>query len=231
MHHEDNSPPVCRHARRCKRGSDGDLGRGQRHDAQDDAGNGHGARQVSAVHRRRVVVSRKRHGVAQLAEPPTAESLRGKVVLIDVWTYTCINWLRTAAYVRAWAEKYKDRGLVVIGVHAPEFPFERNVDNVRRAVQAMGLTYPIAIDNDFAIWRAFQNQYLAGTLSRRCAGPHAASSFRRRWLRAVGKVHSETAGRGRNRRHRPGAGFSRRRWRRSRRRLGQLAVSGKLPGL
>jgi thiol-disulfide isomerase/thioredoxin len=93
------------------------------------------------------------------SQPLTAAGLRGKVVLIDVWTYTCINWLRTAAYVRAWAEKYKDRGSVVIGVHAPEFPFERNVDNVRRAVQAMGLTYPIAIDNDFAIWRAFQNQY------------------------------------------------------------------------
>jgi thiol-disulfide isomerase/thioredoxin len=93
------------------------------------------------------------------SQPLTAAGLRGKVVLVDVWTYTCINWLRTAAYVRAWAEKYKDRGLVVIGVHAPEFPFERNVDNVRRAVQAMGLTYPIAIDNDFAIWRAFQNQY------------------------------------------------------------------------
>ena len=92
------------------------------------------------------------------SQPLTAAGLRGKVVLIDVWTYTCINWLRTAAYVRAWAEKYKDRGLVVIGVHAPEFPFERNVDNVRRAVQAM-VDYPIAIDNDFAIWRAFENQY------------------------------------------------------------------------
>jgi len=91
--------------------------------------------------------------------PLTAPDLRGKVVLIDVWTYTCINWLRTAPYLRAWAEKYKDRGLVVIGVHAPEFPFERNVDNVRRAVKDMGLTYPIAIDNDFAIWRAFKNQY------------------------------------------------------------------------
>jgi len=95
-----------------------------------------------------------------LNSPPlTAASLRGKVVLIDVWTYTCINWLRTVPYVRAWAEKYKDLGLVVIGVHAPEFPFERNVDNVRRAVKGMGLAYPIAIDNDFAIWRAFKNQY------------------------------------------------------------------------
>jgi thiol-disulfide isomerase/thioredoxin len=93
------------------------------------------------------------------SEPLTAADLRGKVVLVDVWTYTCINWLRTVPYVRAWAEKYKDQGLVVIGVHAPEFPFERNVDNVRRAVKAMGLTYPIAIDNDFAIWRGFKNQY------------------------------------------------------------------------
>jgi thiol-disulfide isomerase/thioredoxin len=92
------------------------------------------------------------------SQPLAAAGLRGKVVLIDVWTYTCINWLRTAPYVRAWAEKYKDQGLVVIGVHAPEFPFERNVDNVRRAVKEMGLIYPIAIDNDFAIWRAFRNQ-------------------------------------------------------------------------
>jgi thiol-disulfide isomerase/thioredoxin len=91
------------------------------------------------------------------SQPLTAASLRGKVVLIDVWTYTCINWLRTVPYVRAWAAKYKDQGLVVIGVHAPEFPFERNVDNVRRAVRDMGLTYPIAIDNDFAIWRGFGN--------------------------------------------------------------------------
>jgi thiol-disulfide isomerase/thioredoxin len=92
------------------------------------------------------------------SQPLTAAGLRGKVVLIDVWTYTCINWLRTVPYVRAWAAKYKDQGLVVIGVHAPEFQFERNVDNVRRAVKDMGLTYPIAIDNDFAIWRAFRNQ-------------------------------------------------------------------------
>jgi thiol-disulfide isomerase/thioredoxin len=92
------------------------------------------------------------------SQPLTAADLRGKVVLIDVWTYTCINWLRTVPYVRAWAEKYKDQGLAVIGVHAPEFPFERNIDNVRRSVKDMGLTYPIAIDNDFAIWRAFRNQ-------------------------------------------------------------------------
>src|SRR5882724_6098861 len=89
----------------------------------------------------------------------TAAGLRGKVVLIDFWTYTCINWLRSLPYVRAWAEKYKDRGLVVIGVHAPEFAFEKNIDNVRRAAKAMRVDYPIAIDNDYAIWRAFKNEY------------------------------------------------------------------------
>jgi len=93
------------------------------------------------------------------SRPLTADSLRGKVVLIEFWTYTCINWLRSAPYVRAWAEKYKDRGLVVIGVHAPEFAFERNVDNVRQAAQSLKVGYPIAIDNDYAIWRAFRNQY------------------------------------------------------------------------
>ncbi len=95
-----------------------------------------------------------------LNSPPlTAAGLRGQVVLVDFWTYTCINWLRTLPYVRAWAEKYKDRGLVVIGVHAPEFVFEKNVDNVRQAVKDMRVNYPIAIDNDYAIWRAFKNQY------------------------------------------------------------------------
>jgi thiol-disulfide isomerase/thioredoxin len=83
-----------------------------------------------------------------LNSPPlTPEGLRGKVVLVQVWTYTCINWLRTLPYVRAWAEKYKDQGLVVIGVHTPEFPFEKNLDNVRREAKNMGVDYPIAIDN------------------------------------------------------------------------------------
>ena len=95
-----------------------------------------------------------------LNSPPlTAEGLRGKVVLVQVWTYSCINWLRTLPYVRAWAEKYRDRGLVVIGVHTPEFPFEKDLDNVRRAAKDMRVGYPIAIDNDYAIWRAFDNHY------------------------------------------------------------------------
>jgi thiol-disulfide isomerase/thioredoxin len=95
-----------------------------------------------------------------LNSPPlTAAGLRGKVVLIDIWTYTCINWLRTLPYVRAWAEKYKNQGLVAIGVHSPEFAFEKNVDNVRRAAKDMKVDYPIAIDTDFAIWRALENEY------------------------------------------------------------------------
>src|SRR5256884_8784120 len=95
-----------------------------------------------------------------LNSPPlTPAGLRGKVVLIDVWTYTCINWLRTLPYVRAWAEKYKKQGLVVIGVQSPEFPFEKHVDNVRRAAKEMRVDYPIAIDSDFAIWRALKNEY------------------------------------------------------------------------
>ena len=95
-----------------------------------------------------------------LNSPPlTAADLRGKVVLIDIWTYTCINWLRTLPYVRAWAEKYKNHGMVVIGVHSPEFEFEKNVDNVRRAAKDMRVDYPIAIDSDYALWRAFKNEY------------------------------------------------------------------------
>jgi len=80
-------------------------------------------------------------------------------VLIDFWTYTCINWLRTLPYVRAWAEKYKDHGLVVIGVHSPEFSFEKGIDNVRRAVKDMKVDYPVAVDSEHAIWRAFNNAY------------------------------------------------------------------------
>ena len=88
----------------------------------------------------------------------TSSSLAGKVVLVDFCTYTCINWLRTLPYVRAWSQKYT-QGLVVIGVHTPEFPFEKNTANVRRALQQVNVAYPIAIDNDYAIWRAFDNQY------------------------------------------------------------------------
>jgi thiol-disulfide isomerase/thioredoxin len=94
-----------------------------------------------------------------LNSPPLRPAdLRGKVVLVDFWTYTCINWRRQFPYVRAWAEKYKDQGLVVIGVHAPEFEFEKNIANVRWAVKDMKVDYPVAVDNNHAIWRAFRNR-------------------------------------------------------------------------
>ena len=100
------------------------------------------------------------HATAWLNSPPlTPADLRGKVVLVDFWTYTCINWLRTLPYVRAWAEKYKDQGLVVIGVHTPEFGFEKDLDNVRRAAKEQNVGYPVAVDSDYAIWRAFDNRY------------------------------------------------------------------------
>src|SRR5208283_2320461 len=103
------------------------------------------------------------------SQPLTTEALRGKVVLVDFWTYSCINCLRAIPYVRAWAEKYKDHGLVVIGVHTPEFAFERKVSNVRAAVAELKIAYPVAIDNEYKIWRAFDNQY----------GPRTISSMRR----------------------------------------------------
>jgi thiol-disulfide isomerase/thioredoxin len=95
-----------------------------------------------------------------LNSPPlTAAGLRGNVVLAEFWTYTCINWLRQLPYVRAWAGKYKDHGLVVVGVYTPEFDFEYDLDNVRRAVKDLRVDYPVAVDNDYAIWSAFDNHY------------------------------------------------------------------------
>ncbi|MDY0744655.1 cytochrome c biogenesis protein DipZ [Paucibacter sp. R3-3] len=92
-------------------------------------------------------------------KPLTAESLRGKVVLVDFWTYSCINCLRTLPYVKAWAQKYGPQGLVVVGVHAPEFAFERDLGNVKKALGDLGIEYPVAVDNQYAIWRAFNNRY------------------------------------------------------------------------
>jgi thiol-disulfide isomerase/thioredoxin len=93
------------------------------------------------------------------SEPLTADALRGRVVAVDFWTYSCVNWLRTLPYVRAWSERYAEHGLVVVGVHAPEFGFEHDLGNVRRAATELGVRYPVVIDNDFAIWRAFDNHY------------------------------------------------------------------------
>ena len=92
------------------------------------------------------------------SEPLTPEGLRGRVVLVDFWTYTCVNWLRTLPYVRAWAAKYAAAGLTVVGVHTPEFGFEHNVDNVIAQARTLAVDYPVAVDNDYAVWRAFSNR-------------------------------------------------------------------------
>src|SRR6195256_5572710 len=91
--------------------------------------------------------------------PLTPADLRGKVVLVYFWTFMCVNWLRTFPYVRTWAEKYGDKGLVVIGVHTPEFPFEGDIENVRKQAKALGVDYPIAVDTNYGVWRAFDNNY------------------------------------------------------------------------
>ena len=105
-------------------------------------------------------LSALRNATTWLNSPPlTADGLRGKVVLVDFCTYTCVNWLRTLPYLRAWDAKYRERGLVVIGAHTPEFDFEHDLDNVRRAIKAMRIDYPIAVDNEYAIWNGFSNQY------------------------------------------------------------------------
>lgn len=93
------------------------------------------------------------------SEPLTPESLRGRPVLVEFWTFTCINWLRTLPYVRAWSEKYRGDGLVVLGVHTPEFDVERDTESVRQAAQEMRIDYPIAVDSDYRVWRAFDNNY------------------------------------------------------------------------
>ena len=93
------------------------------------------------------------------SEPLTPDGLRGRVVLIDFGTYTCINWLRTLPHIRAWAEKYREHGLVVVGIQTPEFEFEQNLDSVRREAKARGIDWPVAVDNDYEIWRAFNNHY------------------------------------------------------------------------
>ena len=93
------------------------------------------------------------------SRPLTPAALRGKVVLVDFWTYTCINWQRTQPYVRLWADKYRDDGLVVIGVHTPEFEFEKRLDNIRPALERFRVTYPVAVDSNYGVWNAFDNQY------------------------------------------------------------------------
>jgi thiol-disulfide isomerase/thioredoxin len=123
--------------------------------------------------------------------PLTAADLQGKVVLVNFWTYTCINWLRTLPYVRAWAARYKEQGLVVIGVHTPEFSFEENVDSVRKAAKERGVTYPIAIDNGRAIWSGFGNHrrpHRVAPLNRPVHQTDELWARRVRWGRVVANV-------------------------------------------
>ncbi|WP_175624702.1 MULTISPECIES: thioredoxin family protein [Oxalobacteraceae] len=93
------------------------------------------------------------------SEPLSMQKLRGKVVLVDFWTYTCINCIRTLPYVKNWYDKYKDQGLTVVGVHTPEYPFERSTENVSKAIQRFDIKYPVAQDNRYATWTAYSNQY------------------------------------------------------------------------
>jgi len=93
------------------------------------------------------------------SEALTPEGLRGRIVLVDFWTYTCVNWLRTLPYLRGWVEKYTDAGLTIVGVHTPEFGFEHDLDNVRTQARDLGVQYPIALDNDYGVWTAFANHY------------------------------------------------------------------------
>ena len=137
------------------------------------------------------------------SQPLTVAGLRGNVVLVDFWTYSCINWIRTLPYVRAWAEKYKHQGLVVIGVHSPEFEFEKNIDNVRRAAKDMKIDYPIAIDSDHAIWRAFKNKYWPALYFVDAQGRIRHHQFGEGEYEQSERIYSTIAGRGRKQRHRP----------------------------
>ena len=133
------------------------------------------------------------------SEPLTPQGLQGRVVAVQFWTYTCVNWLRTLPYVREWAAKYHDQGLSVIGVHTPEFGFERNVDNVRAAAREMRVDYPIALDSDYAVWGAFANHFWpalyiadeqgsATTTSARVSTPCRRWSFSSCWAKRARKA-------------------------------------------
>src|SRR3954454_11632774 len=105
------------------------------------------------------------------SQPLMADDLSGSVVLASFGTYTCINWIRSLPYVRAWADKYADRGLLVIGIQTPEFDFEGDLDNVARAIKEMDVRYPVAVDNDYAVWQAFANHYWPALYFGGCPGP------------------------------------------------------------
>jgi thiol-disulfide isomerase/thioredoxin len=131
--------------------------------------------------------------------PQTATDLRGKVVVVQFWTFTCINWRRTLPYMRAWDAKYRDQGLIVIGVHTPEFDFEENVQNVRSELAEMHIDYPVAIDNQHAIWNAFHNVYWPALY---LLDPHGHIRYRQfgegeyaRTEREIRKLLAESGGR------------------------------------
>ena len=113
------------------------------------------------------------------SEPLTPEGLRGRVVLVDFWTYTCINWLRTLPYVRAWAAKYADAGLTIVGVHTPEFGFERDLDNIVAQSRDLGVDYPIAVDSDYGVWGEFANHYWPAVYIADAEGRHPLPPLRR----------------------------------------------------
>ena len=166
-----------------------------------------------------------------LNSPPLTEpDLRGKVVMINFWTYTCVNWLRQLPYVRAWAEKYSGQGLVVIGVHTPEFSFEHDGDNVRWAVRQMRHRLPGCDRQRLRDMACLRQPLLARPVLRRRAGTYPASPVRGRRIPAVGNDHPAAAGRGRLR-DQPRRGFGRRPWRGSPGRLGHPEITGKLHGL
>ncbi len=137
------------------------------------------------------------------SEPLGPAELRGHVVLVNFWTLTCINWLRQEPYVRAWSQAYRDDGLIVIGVHTPEFSFEHDIDLVRQAVKTRDIDYPVAQDNDFGIWTAFANNYWPALYFVDTDGRHPRPALRRRTLRAVGAPYPTAA------RHRARAGLGR----------------------
>ena len=129
-----------------------------------------------------------------LNSPPLATAeLQGKVVLIDFWTYTCINWLRTAPHIRAWAEKYTDQGLVVLSVHSPEFEFEKDIVNVRRAVSDLPVGFPVVVDSGHVIWRAFNNQYWPALYFIDAKGSNPIPPIRRGRFRRSGACHPAAA--------------------------------------
>src|ERR671928_140359 len=136
------------------------------------------------------------------SDPLGPAELRGHVVLVDFWTFTCINWLRQEPYVRAWWRAYRDDGLVVIGAHTPEFSFEHDVELIRQAIQARGIDYPVAVDNDYGVWDAFANRYWpangpAGRSASCSSAPAGASPCATR--RATPTPCCPAAGRGRSR--------------------------------